>query len=496
MAPDPEVTCVSDQEINAEVCTDETNTLTVPLVISPLGITNLTDGSKIALTNTRLIVPQPNTNERKPRNRRLRVSGTASGSNAVDVNGQQVNVVNGSWNIELPIPGLGPFRITVSEQTSAGAAGGQQTITVHIFEIAITRPSENQVFTLQHTPPGMPRIEAEARINGHPSPNITSSTAFRWRLLIGGYYRTRPDPRWESYERTINFNITGPGPWIPTFDEFIGGWGKLTLEADVPDAVDGPRVTSDPIWIDLQGGNPPRADVLGFIQANGGQDADIIAKIMCHESAHNFLQFRGGPETREPEDARIPVDWRNPRRPLRPLYGAPPAGIGIAQLDPASFPASHWNWQTNVRDGISKHNSNRSAASTLHSREQQRVDRERHDAETRINQNRSQQQPSLPAITIPNTITVPILTPDRLRREKIRRYNGGRNYRFDAHYVITPNALNSPTPIGTQQWVEDPGTWESEQRWINRGGVTVRRIWNQLPGPRIGYVNSVEACNP
>lgn len=469
-----------------------------------IAITNLNHGDKIALTNERFITPQPRDNQRAPSNRRLIVTGTAAGTNSrTEVNGRWVDVVNGSWRAEFPIEQLGPFCIR--------AGGGNRcTIIVHIFSIEIVQPRENEVIPIVASlPVGPPNVPVQARINGLPQ-QLVGTSQFTLRLDIGGFYRVRTlaragsgipeNPRWESYRDSVVGQAVWPGPWDLRGPVVIGGWGKLTIEANILNVG---RVISDPRWVDIQGVNPSRDSVLQFIDQNGGPDKEIIKKIVCHES--HFEQFRREPcgtgreyhdRDHEPPDDRHPNP--NPRSPNprgnRPLFGGLPAGIGLGQRDPANFPAEHWNWEENLRGTIREYNQHAQGANQLTQSEQERLNTERTESQALVNQNRSLQQPPQQAITIP-PITVPGLTPEQLRREKIRRYNGNRNYRFDVHYVVTNDGLNYQQQ-GTQQWVEEPGRWEDLQHWRNRGGVRVRRNWVPGPAARRDYVSRVEACNP
>jgi len=460
-------------------------------------ITSPTDQDIIALTNARLVTPQVqpagDPAERRPAARRLRVTGTATNSPTVTVNGRQVGAGGGNWQTELDIAGPGPLQITAVTQDGKG----QHAITVHLIEVVIDPPAENAVVPLVANPaPGPPAINAVAQVVGHPNAQAVAQAPIAWQLRVGGYFRTRNGAAaWNAYTRDFAGNANAPNAFQPVFDELVGGWARLIATATVPGVVDGPAVVSDPRWFDIRGTNAAKADVQAFIRAQAPNLAAVLIQIMCHESlGHDFLQFRPNPERREPQDKRVPADLRPNRQPLRPVYGAPPAGIGIAQVDPAQFPAQHWDWHANVTAGIAAFQQKVAGAARLAANEQARVEAERVAAERMVNQARAAQNPPGPRLTIPR-VAVPALTPDQLRREQIRRYNGGRNYRFDARVVVSGDALNAQVQ-GGRAWVEDPGTWESEAAWRNRGGVQVPRQWNPVAQDRLGYVNQVEQCQP
>ena len=134
-------------------------------------------------------------------------------------------------------------------------------------------------------------------------------------------------------------------PWQPEYTTILGGWGRLVVTASLPGVLDNP-VTSDPRWIIIPGANPGKAAVEAFIDDSAGDLADTVKHIDCWESGRTFNQFNPAADRREPATTNIPADLRaqglNPA-PRRPRFGPPPAGTGIAQLDPAAFPGQQWN---------------------------------------------------------------------------------------------------------------------------------------------------------
>ncbi len=85
---------------------------------------------------------------------------------------------------------------------------------------------------------------------------------------------------------------------------------------------------------------------------------------------------------------------------MQPNFGAPPAGIGLTQLDPASFPEQQWNWKENVAGGVQVYQDGLAAAQQLRTNEQARLDGERNKALKLVNDTRAAQNPPLPPITV------------------------------------------------------------------------------------------------
>jgi hypothetical protein len=233
--------------------------------------------------------------------------------------------------------------------------------------------------------------------------------------------------------------------WHPQYATILGGWGHLVVTANLPGVLDGPT-TSSPRWFNLPGTNPGSAVVTSFIQAHAGVYADVDTHLACHESA--FRQFTTQAQAAM-KSTTIPADLPNPA-PLRPLFGAP-AGIGVMQLDPATFPGQQWNWQTNVLGGIQLFLSKRPTAAAWPGKEQKRIDTLRgHDLKV-VNATRAAHH--LKPITV-KRVLVPAYTQAQLIRDMLRGYNGygsGHQFVFAPGYHISPNGLQL-TVSGTPRW--------------------------------------------
>ena len=470
------------------------NTLVASSAVS-LSIVTPTASSEICLTDTELITPQPITGAMPVATRNLIVKGKCAAEAAVTINGANAAVSGNDWRACVPIVQLGELKIA--------AASGSVTITniVTIYEFQFIQPTMNQQFAIPANPnPSMPEISASVKIVGL-NPDPTESTAFTWELIIGGYYRDRSG--WQQYSYQYTGQTQGAAPWKPAFNKVIvGGWGRLQVKSQIG----GKEVKSDFRWIDINGENPSSAIVQQYIQTNGGTDVDILHKIIHYESyKHQYLQFFSTAETREPNDNRIPSAFTagsssgGPPRPLRPVYGAPPAGIGIAQLDPASFPDQHWNWQSNVLSACQLYYKEKVPIAThIYKIEQSRLDNLRTDVLSIVNLARSKQTPPQSALSL-STIQISAQKPfsaAELRRAKIRTYNGGYNYRLDYTYQLSQDILTA-TLVGTGSWVEDPGVNYSQSvTTVTVAGkqLTLHKFsWQDLKAARLPYVKNVEA---
>ena len=277
----------------------------------------------------------------------------------------------------------------------------------------------------------------------------------------------------------------------------MGGFGRLKVSAEVPGAVDNP-VVSDPRWITIPGANPDLAVAKAFVDQNEPVYADTVRHLFCWESKnHAWLQFDPASNAAEPASGNVPPDFAPNPGPLRPAFG-PPAGIGIAQLDPAQFPAQQWNWKENELGGIQTFHQKLAIAQAWRGREQQRLDSKRNAVLARANQNRAAQ--GLPP-TNGGRIVVPALTVQQLGRDAIRAYNGGHQYYFDAHYVLGANGI-SVAILGTRQWVESPGLRWSPQAGPNSNTdpigylawLTAPAAWVPVPPLNMPYVDQVMGC--
>ncbi len=436
-----------------------TQTWTLVTKSSGLQITSPPDNSTIAVTDGTYVQPQPGpANDVAPAHRYLIVDGTTQCPD-VTVNGVAASVSGDTWQARVPIGSLGPLTLTaeassgniVAAQARAGSAGascGQATSTVTLINLKITSPADDGDALPVTAQPAMPALDAQVQVEGYPGD--TSAVPFNWTLDISGQYKDRVD--WHGYDRTFTGSQTGTSSsWSPQFPGIVGGWGRLVVTADLPGVLDGP-VRSDPRWADIAGTNPGKAAVLLYIAAHAGQFADTVAHIDCWESGRTFHQFKPFPNRGEPQTAGVPHSLPNPA-PFRPMFGADPAGIGIAQLDPATFPFENWNWKLNVSTGIDEFEFDYATASTLRDRTQAALDAQYSRLLKTVNAKRAQEGMSLLKA---NPETVPALTDEQILYDAIRLYNySGGEYLFDLHYQEWPDLTIKP--IGTGTWVHNTG---------------------------------------
>jgi len=454
-----------------------------------LEITSPAASAVIALTDGNFFSPQPGPDQSTPKSRQLTVKGTDTSPGASVVRMGRVTTTiasDGAWSLRLPVSGTGARTLTADD--NAGAKADEK---VTVIDLVITSPSEGSVLPITAVPT-MPALGAVAGVLGYPG-NV-SVIEFSWALSVRGEYRDRcghnPDAscgRWYPYNNLIGSGTTrGMVPWAGDFSTIEGGFARLSASAYIPGVLDEP-VKSEPRWVDIPGTNPSIASVRAYVAKQDPANAPVEDELFCHESA--FTQFRPSPEAREPATTAVPHDIGQNPGPLRPLYGAPYAGVGIAQKDPSSFPSQQWDWHANVDAGIAVYQEDLAGATLWRQAEQVRLSEELMAALQVVNRQRTLEKMK-PLSLVPRK--VPPLTPAEVQREAIRRYNGEHEYRFDLNYVVSADRLDIKT-VGKGKWVEGVGEWEDNTIWRAAGGPFVARRW--VPGQNPGYVVLVKACN-
>ena len=123
---------------------------------------------------------------------------------------------------------------------------------------------------------------------------------------------------------------------------------------------------------------------------------------------------------------------------------------------------------------------------------------ERRNAVLLVNQERARRHLN-PVVQAPAP-PVPALTPLERRRESIRHYNNGRhNYGFDLSYYVAADQITVGV-AGAQHWNEGPGSWETNNAWVQRVQAHPagprQRLWipTAEPTPGRNYVDDVLAC--
>jgi hypothetical protein len=428
-----------------------------------LVITSPASATVIALTDGKYVQPQPTANERTPAHRHLMVSGTAK-CGLVDVNGVSAKVSGGKWKADVPVSGTGPLTLNAH-----GTGCGQATSKVTLIDLRVVHPTEDQSLPLT-AEPAMPAIKADLEVVGLAGGQADAVT-FTWTLQVINRYVV-PKNHWVDDIRTVATGTTTgtQATWQPSGLPVIGGWGKITVKADIP-GVAGGIVTSEPRWINIPGTNPGEAAVTAFINAHSDSSADASALVhlACHESHGTFGQFG---ESAQPlkivygkknskkvisipaKSDKIPSGWPNPA-PLRPLFGYP-SGIGVMQLDPADFPEEQWDWQSNVLGGISLFAEKKAFAAAWPAREQVLIN-ELRARDLRI-VNAARAAKNLKPITVREVLVSDHPeTTGQLAEDAIRGYNGYgspaiyHQYTFDPHYVMSADHLDLKVS-GTPGW--------------------------------------------
>ena len=422
---------------------------------SCLTIDSPTKNANVALTDPRYIEPyhsrKPAERERAPTQKSLVVTGTITCGCPVTLNGVAAIVKGTTWIAQLP--DVKPGKLTLTATAGKEKVAQDNTL----LELRIVDPAENstQPITID---PHLPDIAAHASVDGLAVPAATSLT---WTMKTFSNSRSRAGWSAQSAEVAKGTALLAD-PWHPTYTKFAGGWARLEVSATLP-GVDGP-VTSDPRWFDVPGTNPSAKDIIDYTATKAAAaDVPTLSHIFCHEST--YTMFRADPDPvaaarfhpglAEPASTAIPADWRPNPAALRPLFGGPPAGIGVAQKDPASWPDQQWDWHANVDAGVAEW-----AADIAGSRqlvpvdEQRRVRRELTNALGDVHQGAvvlstgNAQLPPLP--------TVPDITTDQHRLDAISRYNAGAKsagiYAFDSHYAVSDDK-RSVIRIGSSAWI-------------------------------------------
>ena len=364
----------------------------------------------IAVTDAKYFTPQPGPGERQPKQRKLTVEGTApAGDTSIMLNGVQVPVTGGKWRGELPVTAAQLGRLTL--KASDGKSTVEQRDT--LIDIVITKPAENHQEPVTAVP-AMPSLDATLNVPGYPG--ATAAVSFHWTLDVHGETVARPGA-WTGYTQTTTGSTTGAGTaWKPAFAGIVGGVGHLTVTATLPKVLDNP-VTSEPRWFGLPGTNPPPATAKAFIDQADRQYANPIRHLVCIESGwHQFNAAGYFPgNNNQPPVPGVPADWTPNPGTGQPLYG-PPAGIGIAQLDPANLD-EYWDWQANLQGGIGVWNDKLHQAQAWRQHEQNRLSARLQAALHQANVNRAAQH--LPPLHL-SPAQVPQLTAKQLIYQAIR----------------------------------------------------------------------------
>jgi hypothetical protein len=328
---------------------------------------------------------------------------------------------------------------------------------VILINLKITNPASDGDIAQVNAAPAMPDLAAQVQVQGYSGD--TSAVTFSWNLGVTGEYIDRHG--WHPYDMPFTGSTTGTSAsWSPDFGTIVGGWGKLVVSASLPGVLGG-TVTSDPRWINMTGQNPGKAAVLSYIADNAGTYADTVSHIMCLESDHTFNQFNPAVNAGEPPTPGVPDSLDNPAT-FRPLFGAPPSGIGIAQLDPATFPFENWNWKLNVSAGIDEFAFDYETASTLQGRTQATLDAQYEQLRASLNAQRAQ----LGMGPLPDKpVTVLALSGTQILNDAIRLYNySGGEYLFNLQYEQGSHLTIKE--VGSKQWKKNTGG--SDPNYVNQ----------------------------
>jgi hypothetical protein len=465
-----------------------------------LAITSPPQGSMLALTDSKYVQPQAKSGQRAPVTRHLIVAGTAQCAGPVTVNGVSVKVSSGTWTADVPVGDPGPMVI------NAQAAGcGQAASSITLISLSITSPKENQALSVTTTP-SIPELNATVAIGGYQSD--PSAVPFSWSLTMYGNYVTRKHagsgsvPDWDNpYEEPIAAgSTTGVSqPWKPDYTRIVGGIGLLQVKATIPGVLDNP-VRSDSRWLEITGNGTSLKSLSEAYTARNmktHRDATTMDKILgCAESGwQQFARGSAGGAQTVTAVTGTPADMPGLSTAWWPKFGVP-AGIGIAQVDPAGraswpyrtspYEYGDWDWKTNMVSGMRLYYQNLATAEHWRTSEQARLSSRLSALIAQAKKNRA----GHPGAPFPALASVPQMTESQLLQDTIRLYNGGHQFYFDYDYVLSDHGLNV-APVGSRLWKTNGtygGTWgkpaspaqRSPWHLIETKGAAdyVTKVWN------------------
>ena len=284
--------------------------------------------------------------------------------------------------------------------------------------VKITGPSPGNTLVIT-AEPRMPEFKATAVLQ-QPDPIGYLSRAgminysaplFAWSVRI----QHSPIPGKLDFDVFLDEAVTNEETFTPDFSllknnsngELINGGvmgGELTLSVEYYKAM------RDEKKYTIKGMNPGKTAIEQILTDS------VTRYIACQES--KYQQF----EAKREGGIGFPVvgrdeDWQ------------PKGGIGIMQIfNPAPTAAQAWNWRENLNAGITLLAQKRSLALTLPRTELKRLNSDR------------------AKLNLPFCRTLPLLSEEQVQRETLRRYNGGREYRWEPR--------NDPNCEGS--WVVHP----------------------------------------
>ena len=351
--------------------------------------------------------------------------------------------------------------------------------------LKIVSPSPNQIFTIDPEKLEMPIIKVCSILeNGDVVENamLTKTAKIEWQLHIYGKYKISRGGKWEQYHKsyTLETKLNEEGSFV-LGDYVIGGFCivKASLCTNT-------CILHQEQYIDIRGQNPTKEsvqreidDILTEKTSKDVYDSDLIKKIICQESS--YRQFKKSAESREGLDIRLPKGSQNPKI-YRPIFGFP-AGIGIAQLDPASkFPDEHWNWKINLKKGIEIYYKKKKVAYKIYKNQQEILNYQLKSLIKKANLKRKELgQTEL----VEGDYQIDVesdyeLTDDQMKKNIVNLYNGGFSFKLD--YIYSINENHEIETSGTENWIEER---------VRRAG----NKWVTITNGDQNYYNNVMSCD-
>jgi hypothetical protein len=287
----------------------------------------------------------------------------------------------------------------------------------NIVRIISPDPTQTLIITAE---PKMPEFNAIATLDKPDGLGYLSRISiikyeappFAWNVRL----KHSPIPGKLDFDVVLDEVITNDSLFTPNFNllktakegELVAGGimgGELTLSVDYYNAV------RDEKKYTIKGTNPGQTAIEKILTDR------IMRQIACQESRYKqFVAHREG-------GVGIPVIGLDPNNKLR-------GGAGIMQLyDPAPKPGQVWSWRENLKTGLKEYNDKLIESKHAHIKETIRLNKERLEM----------------GLTVCPKNAISPLSQEQLNRETLRRYNCGREYRWEPR--------NAPNCEG--KWVSD-----------------------------------------
>lgn len=308
-------------------------------------------------------------------------------------------------------------------------ANPAQTLNFEDAKISFDPPTD--IFYIKASPkPEMPVINL---IIDGVSSNIQKELAYicKWSIIFEPLVDASPKGRGEPQVK--DGEVKGNGNKIRvTFDEFRGGKIKFEIILSYRELTKNLQISGT-----INGRNPPLQELRDFISKNL---ADVNLQLIVRQIIHlesTGLQFES---SKSGELKTIPVYSKD-------LKG----GVGIKQLtNPPPKILEFWNWQVNVKTGISLFLDKIKNVNTF-------VEKKNKSQEfsSLVKKYNKDKRPGLPELKI----VMPEFTDEQIKRASIRAYNGKDEFDIQKENgnIVVVDIKEGPEFTGKGVWVIKKG---------------------------------------